>query len=99
MKHTIKTLIKLVTVANLLFSCESEVQFTETIIDNDGPQDLWMKTLGDINGDGKTDLLVGGWTKGGLVAYLAPDWKKQIINDTLKISTDAEVGDLDNNGS
>jgi hypothetical protein len=56
-----------------------------------------MKTIGDINGDGKIDLLAGGREKGGIAAYLAPDWKKQTINDTLKIATDAEVCDLDNN--
>ena len=30
------------------------------------------------------------------MVYLAPDWKKQIINDSLKISTDAEVVDVNN---
>jgi hypothetical protein len=72
--------------------------FTEKNIDNNGPQDLWMKTIGDVNQDGKTDMLVGGWNSGGLVAYLAPDWKKKVICDTLKISTDGEVCDVDNDG-
>ncbi len=73
--------------------------FTEQIIDRDAPQDLWMKTIGDINSDGKTDILVGGHATGGIVAYLAPEWNKMIICDTLKISTDAEICDLDNNRS
>lgn len=73
--------------------------FTEIIIDDQGPEHLWTKTTGDINGDGKTDLLVGGWQKGGLVAYLGPDWEKQVINDSLKISTNSEICDVDNNGT
>jgi hypothetical protein len=43
-------------------------------------------------------MLAGGWQGGGMVAYLAPDWKKTAINDSLHISTDAEVRDIDNNG-
>jgi hypothetical protein len=82
-----------------LSSCREEEKpdFTEIIIDDQSPEHLWMKTSGDINADGKTDILVGGWQKGGLVAYLAPDWKKQAISDSLKISTNAEVCDIDNN--
>lgn len=71
--------------------------FAEKIIDDQAPAHVWMKTIGDINGDGKTDILVGGRHEGGIVAYLAPDWKKQIINDSLHISTNAEICDLDNN--
>jgi hypothetical protein len=78
-------------------SCSNEKpQFTEKIIDDQAPSNLWMKSAGDVNKDGKTDILAGGWKSGGMVAYLAPDWKKLIINDSLKISTDAEVADIDN---
>jgi len=76
---------------------DKKPRFIEKIIDDQAPAHLWMKTTGDINGDGKTDILVGGRNEGGIVAYLAPDWKKQTINDSLKISTSAEVCDLDNN--
>lgn len=81
-----------------IIGCSTEKPvFTEKIIDTRAPSDLWMKSTGDINGDGKTDILAGGWEKGGMVAYLAPDWKKTVINDSTKISTDAEVCDVDNN--
>jgi hypothetical protein len=80
-----------------LISCRDELpRFTEIIIDDQAPEHLWMKSIGDVNGDGQTDILAGGWEKGGMVAYLAPDWEKIIINDTLKISTDAEVADVNN---
>ncbi|HAM10652.1 MAG: hypothetical protein A2X04_16865 [Bacteroidetes bacterium GWF2_41_9] len=81
----------------LSISCSNEKpQFTEKIIDDQAPSNLWMKSTGDVNMDGKTDILVGGWQKGGMVAYLAPDWRKIVINDSLKISTDAEVSDVNN---
>ena len=86
-------------VTGIIFSisCSNErPQFTEKKIDDQAPSDLWMKSAGDVNMDGKTDILAGGWQSGGMVAYLAPDWKKLIINDSLKISTDAEVADIDN---
>lgn len=83
----------------LMISCEKEEKpsFAEMIIDDQAPDHLWMKTTGDINGDGKTDVLVGGRQKGGLVAYLAPEWKKQIINDSIQVSTSAQICDLDKN--
>lgn len=34
--------------------------FKHTIIDPQGPQAPWAKTMGDINGDGLKDLIVGG---------------------------------------
>lgn len=87
----------LVTVAVLLLTaCRNEnPAFREIVIDDNAPQDLWMKTAGDVNADGLADIVAGGWQKGGLVAYLAPRWEKIIINDSLKVSTNAEVFDVD----
>jgi FG-GAP-like repeat len=89
--------IILMAVSSFLISC-SDVKpvFIEKIIDDQAPEHLWMKTIGDINADGKTDIIAGGWKKGGMTAYLAPGWKKVIINDSLRISTDAEVSDVNN---
>ena len=92
--------ILMATFIGFLISCSKEnPQFTEKIIDDQAPEFLWMKTYGDINGDGKTDILVGGWQKGGAVAYLAPNWEKSIINNSLKFSTDGEVRDINNDES
>lgn len=85
------------TMAALIGCNHDRPTFDEIVIDDNAPEHLWTKSAGDINGDGKTDMLVGGWQKGGLVAYLASDWKKTIINDSLKISTNAEICDVDNN--
>ena len=73
-------------------------RFVETVMDEHGAKSIWMKTYGDINGNGLTDIVVGGRRGGGLVAYLAPDWERQIINDTLVVSTDGQVVDINNNG-
>lgn len=90
--------ISAIIIISFFTSCSTErPHFTEKTIDDQAPEFVWMKSTGDINQDGKIDMLAGGWQKGGMVAYLAPDWKKQIIIDTLKISTDAEVCDIDNN--
>lgn len=83
-----------IVITSLISCCDDSPLFTERIVDDRAPSDLWMKSTGDINGDEKTDILVGGWKKGGMVAYLAPDWRKIVINDSLKISTDAEVCDV-----
>jgi len=84
----------------ILIGCKAEnSSFTEKIIDDQAPDYVWMKSLGDVTGDGKTDMLVGGWNSGGMVAYTAPDWNKLVIVDSLRISTDAEVCDVDNNNT
>lgn len=88
----------------ILFSCNNksginnEPRFIKIVMDEQAPQNLWMKDYGDLNGNSKTDIIVGGQQSGGIVAYLAPDWEKQLINDTLSIGTDAQVCDLDNDG-
>lgn len=101
MKNSVKILVLMLIC--FIQSCMSEKtpipQFSEIILDSVAPTNLWMKTIGDINSDGKMDMLVGGWNGGGMVAYLAPDWEKQIINDSLKISTDAEVCDVNNDNN
>ena len=94
-----KVFFEYILITGLIFSisCSSErPHFTEKILDDKAPSSLWMKSLGDVNMDGKTDFLAGGWQSGGMVAYFAPDWRKSVINDSLKISTDAEVSDVNN---
>ena len=41
--------------------------FDKVIVNRKGPTDPWGKATGDINGDGRPDLLVGGHGGRGLV--------------------------------
>jgi hypothetical protein len=96
---TMKNVIKLLVIAAsvVCYSCGKELPtFTEIVIDNSAPEDVWMKSIGDVNGDEFVDLLAGGRRSGGIVAYLGPEWEKMIIKDTLPIETDAEVCDVNN---
>ena len=97
-----KTVIRLLIIAAsvLWYGCRKETPtFTEVIVDNSAPDHVWMKSTGDLNGDGITDLLAGGRHSGGIVAYLGPGLEKMAINDTLQIETDAEVCDINNDGT
>ena len=76
----------------------AQVLFKEVVLDDNAPHELWMKTIGDINNDKLTDIVVGGWKDGGIVAYLAPNWSKKIIKNDIHVSTDAEITDINNDG-
>lgn len=72
--------------------------FRHQRIDAKGPQDPWGKGIGDLDGDGRLDLIVGGHAGGGLVWYRNPDWHKQAISGENHFSTDHEVADIDRDG-
>ena len=60
----------------------------------------WLKAAGDLDGDGRTDLVVGGAEGGGLVAYFNeyPQWRREVLDATRAFSTDGEVADVDGDG-
>jgi hypothetical protein len=72
--------------------------FRPVVIDPDGPVRPWGKCTGDLDQDGRTDLIIGGYTRGGLVYYAHPGWEKHIISDEAGFSTDIEVYDIDRDG-
>ena len=95
---------RLTAAAILLYGCSNSQAsqeypiFDKVIIDLNGPTDPWGKATGDINGDGKPDLLVGGHAGQGLVWYENPNWKKHVIDASGSFGTDHEFADLDGDG-
>lgn len=95
MKNAIKILG--IAVVMLWNGCETAPPgFTERILDNNAPDQVWMKSIGDVNGDGSVDLVAGGRRSGGVVAYTGPELEKIVILDSVLVETDAEVCDVNN---
>lgn len=82
-----------------MLSCSQHYPvFTEKTLDSNLVTDCWTKTIGDLNGDGVNDLVIGGHVNGGIWTYYSPDFKKEQITDKAGASTDAEIADIDNDG-
>jgi hypothetical protein len=78
--------------------------FIESVIDSNPPFDPWMKAIGDIDLDGKLDLIVAG-REGPIVWYKNPNWTKTTILNAFNgtgmadsSSTGIAVGDIDGDG-
>lgn len=57
------------------------------------------KMVGDIDGDGFKDLVVGGSPGENLKWYRYPDWRRtQVAIPSTEFTTDAELGDVDGDG-
>jgi hypothetical protein len=77
---------------------QTKASFNLVVVDNSHLSDPWGKGAGDVNGDGKIDLLAGGNSSGGLLWYENPGWAPHSISTRSGFSTDIEVGDIDGDG-
>lgn len=74
------------------------LSFRQVLVDTGSFNNPWLKTIGDLNNDGKTDLIVGGYEAGGLWWYMNPGWTRQLIVPGKGFSTDGEVRDINKDG-
>jgi hypothetical protein len=74
--------------------------FQQIVIDAGGPGSAWGKAVGDIDGDRRKDLVVGGVgpSRPGLYWYRNPGWGKAAIDAAARIGTDIEVADVNRDG-
>ncbi len=71
--------------------------FDHRIVDLSPPPNPWIKIAGDFNGDGHSDLAIGG-QNGPLAVYAGPEWQKTIIADGGWHTVGGDAGDIDGDG-
>lgn len=74
-----------------------KIPFRHIVIDRSNPNRPHCKTVGDLDGDGYTDVLAASSAGEGLYWYVWPDWKKRRI-ESGSFTTDMQVGDVDGDG-
>lgn len=73
------------------------IRFRHVVIDREHPDHPHCKTVGDLSGDGRVDVLAASASGGGLFWYEYPAWSKHRI-DSGSFSTDMQAGDVDGDG-
>jgi hypothetical protein len=73
------------------------MRFQSVRIDGDPPRDLHCKATGDLDGDGRADLLVASASGGGVWWYRSPGWEKHLIAEG-SFTTDMATGDINADG-
>jgi hypothetical protein len=74
-----------------------DVPFERVTIDAEPPANPWFKMVGDLNGNGRLDVIVAG-SEGPLVWYAWPDWQKRQIADEGWNGVRGATGDIDGDG-
>jgi hypothetical protein len=79
----------------------TKLTFTHQVVDANPPSGsgccLDVCALGDLDGDGRTDIVVGSQESIGLVWYHNPDWKRSVISPG-EFTTDGVVADINGDG-
>lgn len=75
----------------------ADVVAAKSQIDRTAPPQLQAKGSGDLNSDGKLDLVVGS-KAGGIYWYQNGSWAKRTISATLKPAEEIRVADLTGDG-
>jgi hypothetical protein len=79
-------------------SSAPQLRFTHRIIDPEPPRDPHVKAIGDVDGDGRPDVVVASSDGGPLVWYRNPGWEKHAISPSGTWSCSAQVVDMDGDG-
>ena len=74
------------------------ISFEHVVIDPDGPGDPHIKVVGDINGDGRAEIVVASSSGGPVVWYAWPEFTPHVIAPAGRWSTDAALADMNGNG-
>ncbi|MGQ9823207.1 MAG: FG-GAP repeat domain-containing protein [Thermogutta sp.] len=73
------------------------LSFQRVEVDAQPPTSPYTKLVGDFNGDGKLDIAIAG-SKGPLVWYVNPQWRKVQIAQSGWQTVAGAVGDMDGDG-
>jgi hypothetical protein len=90
-------LLNITLVAALGAASAGDLSFRHVVVDAQNPADPHCKAAGDIDGDGRPDLLAASASEGGLYWYRYPNWTKHRIAEG-SFTTDMAVGDVDGDG-